>query len=51
MKKQPDIFSLIDKAIFDYKLIEKDDRILVGASGGKDSTVLIKYLANRKKKT
>ena len=50
MKKQPDIFSLIDKAIFDYKLIEKDDRILVGASGGKDSTVLIKYLANRKKR-
>lgn len=50
MKKQPDIFSLIDKAIFDYKLIEKDDRILVGASGGKDSTVLIKYLSNRTKR-
>ena len=50
MKKQPDIFSLIDKAVFDYNLIEKDDRILVGASGGKDSTVLIKYLANRTKR-
>lgn len=47
MKKQPKLSSLIDKAIFDYNLIEKGDRILVGASGGKDSTALIKYFANR----
>jgi len=45
--KQPRIFSIIDKAVFDYNMIEKGDRILVGASGGKDSTVLIEYLANR----
>ena len=35
------LFSLIDKAVFDYHLIERNDRILVGASGGKDSTALI----------
>ena len=47
MKKQPRLSSLIDKAVFDYQLIEKDDRILIGASGGKDSTALIKYFADR----
>lgn len=41
------LYSLIDKAIFDYNLIENNDRILVGASGGKDSTALIEYLSNR----
>lgn len=45
---QPKIFSIIDKAIFDYKLIEDGDNILIGASGGKDSTVLIEYFAKRK---
>lgn len=50
MKKSPKISSLIDKAIFDYKMIEDDDKILIGASGGKDSTVLIEYFANRKKR-
>lgn len=47
MKKQPKLSSLIDKAVFDYNLIEKGDRILIGASGGKDSTALIKYFADR----
>lgn len=41
------LYSLIDKAVFDYKLIEKGDRILIGASGGKDSTALIEYFSNR----
>lgn len=50
MRKSPKISSLIDKAIFDYNLVEKNDRILIGASGGKDSTVLIEYFANRKKR-
>ena len=27
MKKEPEISSLIDKAVFDYKLIEENDRI------------------------
>lgn len=44
---QPLIFSLIDKAVFDYSLINDNDRILVAASGGKDSTVLVEYFANR----
>ena len=47
---QPFLFNLIDKAVFDYKLIQNADRILVGASGGKDSTALIEYFANRKKR-
>ena len=46
MKKNR-LFSIIDKAIFDFKLIEDGDRILIGASGGKDSTALIEYFANR----
>ena len=47
MKKSPRLSSLIDKAVFDYNLIEKGDRILIGASGGKDSTALIKYFSYR----
>lgn len=50
MKKNPKLSSLIDKAIFDYNLLEKGDRILIGASGGKDSTALIQYFAQRKKR-
>ena len=47
---QPQLFSLIDKAIFDYNLIEENDKILIGASGGKDSTALIEYFANRQRR-
>ena len=47
---QPKIFSLIDKAIYDYKMIPEGAKILVGASGGKDSTLLIEYFANRMKR-
>ena len=50
MKKQPKLSSLIDKAVFDYNLIEKGDRILIGASGGKDSTALIEYFAERSRR-
>ena len=50
MKKQPKLSSLIDKAVFDYNLIEPGDRILIGASGGKDSTALIHYFSNRVKR-
>lgn len=50
MKRQPKLSSLIDKACFDYHLIEKGDRILIGASGGKDSTALIKYFADRSRR-
>ena len=47
---QPRLFSIMDKACYDFRMIEKGDKILVGASGGKDSTALIEYLANRKKR-
>lgn len=44
---QPKIFSLIDKIIFDYEMIKDGDKILIAASGGKDSTVLVEYFSNR----
>lgn len=47
---QPKIFSLIDKAVYDYDMIPQGAKILVGASGGKDSTLLIEYFANRMKR-
>lgn len=50
MKKPPKLSSLIDKAVFDYNLIENGDKILIGASGGKDSTALIEYFADRSKR-
>ncbi len=51
MGKRPvKLSSLIDKAIFDYNMIEEGDRILIGASGGKDSTALIKYFSDRVKR-
>ena len=45
----PKLFSIIDKAVYDYKLIENGDRILVGFSGGKDSAALTEYFAYRKR--
>ncbi|MGL4982908.1 MAG: tRNA 2-thiocytidine biosynthesis TtcA family protein [Treponemataceae bacterium] len=44
------LFSMIDKAVFDYKFIEDGDNILIGASGGKDSTALLHYFSYRKKR-
>lgn len=42
------IEKLTAKAVFDYKLIEEGDRILIGASGGKDSTTLAWALSRRR---
>lgn len=47
---QPFLFRLIDKAVFDYNLISDGDNILIAASGGKDSTALVEYFANRAKR-
>ena len=47
---QPKLFSLIDKAAFDFDLFGDGRKILVGASGGKDSTLLLEYLSNRMKR-
>lgn len=47
---QPFLFRMIDKAVYDYNMIEDGDKILIGASGGKDSTALVQYFATRKKR-
>lgn len=39
------ILSAMRRAIQDYKMIEDGDRIFVGLSGGKDSTLLLRALA------
>ena len=43
------VLSTMRKAIEKYKLIENGDKIAVGVSGGKDSLVLLKALADFKK--
>lgn len=45
--RKPSIYSLIDKAIHDYDMLQSGDRILVAASGGKDSTLMAEYLSRR----
>jgi len=39
----------IGRAIFNYKMIEEGDRILVGVSGGKDSLTLLYHLSKKMK--
>ena len=43
------VLSTMRKAIEKYNLIEDGDNIAVGVSGGKDSLVLLKALADFKK--
>jgi len=45
------LMSKINKTIEKYQLIEDGDRILLGLSGGKDSLVLLKSLAWKKKRS
>ncbi|MDL2229462.1 tRNA 2-thiocytidine biosynthesis TtcA family protein [Treponema sp. OttesenSCG-928-L16] len=42
------IEKLIAKAVHDYGMIQEGDRILIGASGGKDSTLLAWALSRRR---
>ena len=46
-KLEKKILSRLQKAIYDYRLIEDGDRLLVGLSGGKDSLCLLHLLAMR----
>ena len=46
----PKLFRTIDKAVSQYNMIETGDRILIAASGGKDSTALAEYFAMRIKR-
>ncbi|HQL34068.1 MAG TPA: tRNA 2-thiocytidine biosynthesis TtcA family protein [Treponemataceae bacterium] len=43
----PRLFRVIDHGIAEYSMIEEGDRILIGASGGKDSTALVEYFGSR----
>jgi tRNA 2-thiocytidine biosynthesis protein TtcA len=44
------LMHLLGKAVHDWRMIENNDRILVGVSGGKDSLVLFHLLISLKKK-
>lgn len=48
-KLEKKIASRFQKAIYEYQLIEDNDRILVGLSGGKDSLCLLELLSKRLK--
>ena len=41
---------LVGKAIYNYEMLEENDNILVGVSGGEDSLVLLYFLAEWRKK-
>lgn len=43
------IEKLVAKAVLDYSLLAEGDRVLLGASGGKDSTVLAWALSRRRR--
>ncbi len=47
---QPRLYSRIDSAVYEYDMLPDGCRVLVGASGGKDSTLLVEYFANRTKR-
>ena len=46
----PPLYRAIDRALSEYPMIECGDAVLLGASGGKDSTALAEYLASLKKR-
>lgn len=48
-KLEKRIISRFQKATYDFLLIEDDDRVLVGLSGGKDSLCMLELLAARQK--
>ena len=49
MKLNERLWKTFNKALGQYQLIDEDDKILVGLSGGKDSLCLLEFLARRSK--
>ena len=49
MKFNERLWKTFNKALGQYQLIDEDDKILVGLSGGKDSLCLLEFLARRSK--
>ena len=49
MKLDERLWKTFNKALGQYQLIDEDDKILVGLSGGKDSLCLLEFLARRSK--
>ena len=49
MRLNERLWKTFNKALGEYQLIDEDDRILVGLSGGKDSLCLLEFLARRSK--
>lgn len=47
MKLEEKLWKTFNKALGRYQLIDEDDRILVGLSGGKDSLCLLEFLSRR----
>lgn len=43
------LWKTFNKALGQFQMIDEDDRILVGLSGGKDSLLLLEFLARRSK--
>ena len=49
MTLEEKLWKTFNKALGQYHLIDEDDKILVGLSGGKDSLCLLEFLARRSK--
>ena len=49
MNLEEKLWKTFNKALGQFQLIDEDDRILVGLSGGKDSLCLLEFLARRSK--
>ncbi len=49
MTLEEKLWKTFNKALGQYRLIDDDDHILVGLSGGKDSLLLLEFLARRSK--
>ena len=49
MTLEKKLWKTFNKALAQYQLIDEDDKILVGLSGGKDSLCLLEFLARRSK--